>query len=128
MGSVATDSYRITEKSSERYADGSLGVTIEFTGLSRYTFQLAMVRGGTYLSDEFGVRWDMRAIDSAGIFNVKSTGVGGIWRGVSLAPGSTIETTLVFAPPGQARGTVFSLTILEFRPKFDRQLRLQGIK
>ena len=128
VGSVATDSYRLTEKSSERYADGSLGVTIEFTGLSRYTFQLAMVRGGTYLSDEFGVRWDMRAIDSAGIFNVKSTGVGGIWRGVSLAPGSTIETTLVFAPPGQARGTVFSLTILEFRPKFDRQLRLQGIK
>jgi TolB-like protein len=128
VGSVATDSYRVTVKSLQRYAGGSIGVTLEFTGLSRFTFQLAMVRGGTYLTDEYGIRWEMSQIDSAGIFNVKMTGVGGIWRGVSLASGTTIRTTLVFNPPGQPRGEVFSLTMLEFRPRPNRRIEILGLK
>lgn len=128
IGSVATDSYRVTVKSLQRYAGGSIGVTLEFTGLSHFTFQLAMVRSGTYLADEYGVRWEMSQIDSAGIFNVKMTGVGGIWRGVSLAPGSTIQTTLVFNPPGQPRGEVFSLTMLEFRPRPNRRIEILELK
>ncbi len=128
IGSVATDSYRVTVKSLQRYAGGSIGVTLEFTGLSRFTFQLAMVRSGTYLADEYGVRWEMSQIDSAGIFNVKMMGVGGIWRGVSLAPGSTIQTTLVFTPPGQPRGEVFSLTMLEFRPRPNRRIEILELK
>ncbi len=128
IGSVATDSYRVTVKSLQRYAGGSIGVTLEFTGLSRFTFQLAMVRSGTYLADEYGVRWEMSQIDSAGIFNVKMMGVGGIWRGVSLAPGSTIQTTLVFTPPGQPRGEVFSLMMLEFRPRPNRRIEILEIR
>ena len=128
VGSVATDSYRVTVKSLQRYAGGSIGVTLEFTGLSRFTFQLAMVRGGTYLTDEYGVRWELSQIDSAGIFNVKMTGVGGIWRGVSLASDTTIRTTLVFNPPGQPRGEVFSLTMLEFRPRPNRRIEILELR
>jgi hypothetical protein len=118
----------VTVKSLQRYAGGSIGVTLEFTGLSRFTFQLAMVRGGTYLTDEYGVRWELSQIDSAGIFNVKMTGVGGIWRGVSLASGTTIRTTLVFNPPGQPRGEVFSLTMLEFRPRPNRRIEILELR
>ncbi|MGO9641057.1 MAG: FlgO family outer membrane protein [Candidatus Acidiferrales bacterium] len=127
IGSVSTDSYRVTVKSVQR-AGANVAVTIEFASLSRSAIQLAMVRAGTHLTDETGARWNMNQIDSAGVFNVRIVGGGGLWRGVPLLAGGAVATTLTFAPPNQSHGAQFSLTILEFRPKANRQIEIRGLK
>jgi len=127
IGSVATDAYRIVATSLTRSA-GSVTVNLEFDSVSDSTVQLAMVRAETYLTDETGVRWNMNQIDTAGIFNVRAMAGGGFWRGVPLAKGEKIQTTLTFTPQGPAAGTRFTLTAAEFRPKWNRTVVIEGLK
>jgi TolB-like protein len=127
IGSVATDTYRITAMSLDR-AGGTVSVTLEFDSLSDSTILLAMVRAQTYLTDETNVRWALNQQDTLGIFNVREMAGGGFWRGVPLARGAKIKTVLTFTPQGPAVGTKFTLTIAEFRPKWNRVLAIQGLQ
>jgi TolB-like protein len=127
IGSVATDTYRIIATSLDRAA-GTISVTLEFDSLSDSTIQLAMVRAQTYLTDETNVRWALNQQDTMGIFNVREMAGGGFWRGVPLAKGAKIQTVLTFTPQGPAAGTKFTLTISEFRPKWNRVLAIEGLK
>ena len=127
IGSVATDAYRVTVTSLDRTA-GGISVTLEFDSLSESTIQLAMVRAQTYLTDETNVRWAMNQQDTLGIFNVREMAGGGFWRGVPLAKGAKIQTVLTFTPQGPAVGTKFTLTLSEFRPKWNRVLAIEGLK
>jgi TolB-like protein len=126
-GSVATDAYRIVATSLTRSA-GNVTVNLEFDSVSDSTVQLAMVRAETYLTDETGVRWTLNQIDTAGIFNVRAMAGGGFWRGVPLAKGGKIQTVLTFTPQGPAAGSRFTLTISEFRPKWNRTVAIEGLK
>jgi hypothetical protein len=47
---------------------------------------------------------------------------------VPLARGAKIKTVLTFTPQGPAVGTKFTLTIAEFRPKWNRVLAIQGLQ
>ncbi|MGB6200775.1 MAG: hypothetical protein WA871_10685 [Candidatus Acidiferrales bacterium] len=123
IGSVATDAYRVVAISLERSA-GAASLTLEFDAVSDNTVQLAMLRADTYLTDETGVRWTLTQPDTAAIFNAR----GGFWRGVPLAKGAKIRTVLTFAPQGPVAGTKFTLTITEFRPKWNRVVAIQGLK
>ena len=107
---------------------GGISVTLEFDSLSESTIQLAMVRAQTYLTDETNVRWAMNQQDTLGIFNVREMAGGGFWRGVPLAKGAKIQTVLTFTPQGPAVGTKFTLTLSEFRPKWNRVLAIEGLK
>lgn len=127
IGSVATDSYRVIV-SSLVHSAGTVSVTLEFDSLSDSTIQLAMVRAQSYLTDETNVRWALNQQDTMGIFNVREMAGGGFWRGVPLAKGAKIQTVLTFTPQGPATGTKFTLTIAEFRPKWNRVLAVQGLK
>lgn len=126
-GSVATDAYRVVATSLTRSA-GTVTVNLEFDSVSDSTVQLAMVRAETYLTDETGVRWTLNQIDTAGIFNVRAMAGGGFWRGVPLAKGAKIQTVLTFTPQGPAAGSRFTLTISEFRPKWNRTVAIEGLK
>jgi TolB-like protein len=127
IGSVATDAYRVVATSLTRSA-GSVTVSLEFDSVSDSTVQLAMVRAETYLTDETGVRWTLSQIDTAGIFNVRAMAGGGFWRGVPLAKDGKIQTLLTFTPQGPAAGSRFTLTISEFRPKWNRTVAIEGLK
>jgi hypothetical protein len=126
-GSVTTDAYRVVAMSLAHSA-GTVTVNLEFDSVSDSTVQLAMVRAESYLTDETGVRWTLNQLDTAGIFNVRAMAGGGFWRGVPLARGAKIQTTLTFTPQGPAAGTKFTLTMSEFRPKWNRTVAIQGLK
>jgi hypothetical protein len=123
IGSVATDSYRVVAISFD-HSGGTAAVTLEFDAVGDNTVLLAMLPNQSYLTDDTGVRWALSQPDSAKIFNVR----GGFWRGVPLAKGARIQTVLTFTPQGPAAGTKFTLTISEFRPKWNRVLAIQGLK
>jgi TolB-like protein len=127
IGSVATDAYRVIATSLTRSA-ATVTLNLEFDSVSDSTVQLAMVRAETYLTDETGVRWTLSQIDSVGIFNVRAMAGGGFWRGVPLAKGGKIQTVLTFTPQGPAAGSRFTLTISEFRPKWNRTVAIEGLK
>jgi TolB-like protein len=122
-GSVATDAYRVTA-TSFAHSGGTATVTLEFDAVGENTVLLAMLPNGSYLTDETGVRWALAQTDSAKIFNVH----GGFWRGVPLAKNTKIQTVLTFTPQGPDAGTKFTLTISEFRPKWNRVLAIQGLQ
>jgi TolB-like protein len=122
-GSVKTDAYRVAATAIAR-AGGDETVTLEFDSVGDNTVLLAMLPGQTYLTDETGVRWVLAQTDTAKIFNVR----GGFWRGVPLAKGAKIQTVLTFTPQGPAAGTKFTLTISEFRPKWNRVVAIQGLQ
>jgi TolB-like protein len=122
-GSVSTDTYRVTA-TSFAHSGGTATVTLEFDALGENTVLLAMLPSQSYLTDETGVRWALSQPDTAKIFNVR----GGFWRGVPLAKGAKIQTVLTFTPQGPAAGTKFTLTLSEFRPKWNRVLAIQSLQ
>jgi hypothetical protein len=103
---------------------GDATVTLEFDAVGENTVLLAMLPSQTYLTDDTNVRWALAQPDTAKIFNVR----GGFWRGVPLAKGAKIQTVLTFAPQGPATGKKFTLTIAEFRPKWNRVVAIQGLQ
>ena len=123
IGSVATDAYKVIATSFSR-SGSSASVTLEFDAVSQNTVQLGMLPSQTYLTDESGVRWALAQTDTAKIFDVR----GGFWRPVPLARGGKIQTVLTFLPLGPATGTKFTLTIAEFRPKWNRIVAIQGLQ
>jgi len=122
-GSVSTDAYRVTA-TSFAHSGGTATVTLEFDAVGENTVLLAMLPNGSFLTDETGVRWALAQADTAKIFNVH----GGFWRGVPLAKNAKIQTVLTFTPQGPDAGTKFTLTISEFRPKWNRILAIQGLQ
>jgi TolB-like protein len=123
IGSVATDAYRVIATSVDR-SGGNATVTLEFDAVGENTVLLAMLPNQTYLTDETNVRWALTRPDTAKIFNVR----GGFWHGIPLAKGAKIQTVLTFAPQGPATGKKFTLTISEFRPKWNRVVAIQGLQ
>jgi TolB-like protein len=123
IGSVSTDAYKVIATSVDR-SGGNATVTLEFDAVGENTVLLAMLPNQTYLTDETNVRWALTQPDTAKIFNVR----GGFWRGIPLAKGAKIQTVLTFAPQGPATGKKFTLTIAEFRPKWDRVVAIQGLQ
>jgi TolB-like protein len=123
IGSVATDAYKVIATSVDR-SGSNVTVTLEFDAVGENTVLLAMLPNQTYLTDETNVRWALAQPDTAKIFNVR----GGFWHGIPLAKGAKIQTVLTFAPQGPATGKKFTLTIAEFRPKWNRVVAIQGLQ
>ena len=99
---------RIIVKSFKKSAEEiKLVLVYENTGDESITVEFYKGRSRIHLLDENGERWELKTVDTAGIY-----------YGKTILAGQRLPTKLIFSPKGSANGQCFSLIVPHRLPKF----------
>jgi len=97
---------RITVKSFKKSAE-EIKVVLVYENTGDESIRVSFCGGSSvHLLDENGERWELKAVDTAGI-----------WNGTTILAGERLPTKLIFSPKGSANGHCFSLIVHHCLPK-----------